>query len=325
MWLNLGTIVVAVILAVATAAGFGVALSKRADSPRAARPVPTEVAATSPSSQRAANAAIAPVATVLAAFDDRTVWVGRGGSCAKGGAQVSITHDGGLSWSKRTLPGAVRSLTRVHATGAEAAFIVGAGTDCQARMWGTGDAGSSWSDPQRPSETWARNPKGGATVVSPADPASPACPDSSVVDLDANTDAGVVLCANGQILTSGTGKSWAPRDQKPKAVAVAAGSGAVFAAEVNTSGCTGVRVSEVQMRAVTNTGDATSPPTTLRESDEVSGTTPSTPSCLTVEKVKAGSVALALVGKGGWLTVGNDLYRSDDLKRWDKAGTISAG
>lgn len=323
VWLNLGTIVIAVLLAVATAVGFGIAVNKRAESPRAARPVPTTVAATSGSTGAgAARPAIAPVTTVLGAFDDRTVWAGRVGSCAKGGAQVSLTHDGGLSWSKRPLPTNLQTLTRVRSTSAQTAFIVGAGSNCTTRTWGTGDGGQAWSDPQAPADTWARSPRAGAKVVTPADPSSPACGKSAVVDLDADTDGGVVLCANGQILTSGTGKTWSPRDQAQGRGRHRTGE-KVYAAEVDTSGCTGVRVSEVEARAVTATGEASSssnPP-----ADSLTSSTPPKDSCVNVTNVKAGSVALATVGNGGWLAIGSTLYRSDDLKRWDKARSFSAG
>ena len=85
-----------------------------------------------------------PVRRLLVAVDDRRAWRVSTGTCAGGGASVSLTTDGGRSWHARTTPFA--SISRlVVPPGSTGVFAVGADGGCGAQLQRTADSGTTWA------------------------------------------------------------------------------------------------------------------------------------------------------------------------------------
>jgi len=256
---------------------------------------PTPSTRPSPSPPSNPSSAV-PVRRLLVAVDDRRAWRVSTGTCAGGGASVSLTTDGGRSWHARTTP--LASISRlVVPPGATGVFAVGADGGCGAQLRRSVDSGATWAD---------ATGLGGFFYTDPGDPGSVAVPGRDTVQacggqpiLDLAVDAGglEVLCPGGQLRSIGDGDAtWTDGPRISGAVALTTSRidpARTYVARVGQTVCAGVQI--------VDTGRLADPVTCVPRTD------PITP----------GSVSLSVEGTAGWLLVGGDVYNSgNSLDNW---------
>ena len=251
-----------------------------------------------PATAAATTTPVAPLQTILVAINDKAAWRINVGTCAKGGAKVATTTDGGTTWADAKAP--LGTIVRVRPTDGQTAFVVGAGSTCVAELKDTSDGGATWTSGSTVGSAWFRDPKNPVTVRSPGPASSAPCGRREVLDLAViSVGSARVLCADGLVRsTTDTGASWTDSGKARGAVALAvrpATPAQTYVAVLDAPGCAGV-----QVRAVTK-----SAPT----------------SCASTPLPKGpGQIALSLVAGGGWLSVGDTTLRSTDkLVTWSNS------
>ena len=270
------------------------------DSPSASvRPSSTPSVKPSPTAPGTATTApVAPLQTILVAIDDKAAWRINVGTCAKGGAKVATTTDGGTTWADAKAP--LGTIVRVRPTDGQTAFVVGADATCVAELKDTSDGGATWASGGAVGSAWFRDPKNPLTVRSPGPASSAPCGRREVLDLAViSVGSARVLCADGLVRsTTDTGASWTDSGKARGAVALAvrpATPAQTYVAVLDAPGCAGVQVRRVDKSALT--------------------------SCVQVAAPKTpGQIALSLVAGGGWLSVSGKTMRStDNLLTWSPA------
>ena len=123
--------------------------SVRPSSTSSAKPSP-------PATGTATTAPAAPLQTILVAINDKAAWRINVGTCAKGGAKVATTTDGGTTWADAKAP--LGTIVRVRPTDGQAAFVVGAGSTCVAELKDTSDGGATWTSGSAVGSAWFRDP-----------------------------------------------------------------------------------------------------------------------------------------------------------------------
>lgn len=266
----------------------------------------TPAAATSPSTaaptsgaSASAGLAAAPLTRLVLAVDATHAWRVDVGSCADGGAAVATSSNGGRTWTAHDAP--VKAITRLRATSARSAFVIGADGSCAASMRNTSNGGTSWTSGGGVGSSWYRDAAAPKVVHTPRGAeARPCRGGAKVVDLlPVSTARATVLCADGQVrATSDSGASWSASGSAPGALAAASDGGTdTWVARAGDQGCDGIAV----VRA--------SRPTDVIGCAKVSLT-----------GVEPGQVALSAAGSAGWLLVGDQtLHSTDGLKTWTLA------
>lgn len=142
------------------------------------------------------------------AINDKQAWRINVGWCAKGGAKVATTTDGGATWAQAKT--ALNTIVRVRPTDGRTAFVIGADTTCAAELQNTSDAGATWSSGSAVGSAWYRDPKNPLVLRAPGPATSQPCGKREVLDLAViSIGSARVLCADGQVRsTTDTGSSW---------------------------------------------------------------------------------------------------------------------
>ena len=279
-----------------------VALAFRPDPAGASVQVPAPVStptATTSTTSAAPTAGTTPVREVIAAVDGRRAWRGTLGTCREGGAGLSVTADGGRTWTTRSAP--AQALGRVQPVDAYRGFVIGAKVaGCSVGEYATDDDAATWRGPRAVEGGWSRRPGGDpTTVITPRRPDARPCGTTTVVDLArVSATRAVVVCADGRLVrsTDGGGK-WTTLATVEGALAVGArddaGTPAVYVARA-TDDCAGVEVAKV------------------------SGAAASKVACVKTSLGGAdGKVSISVVDEGGWLAVADATWRSDaSLETW---------
>ncbi len=281
-----------------------VALAFRPDAAEASAtptPVPaaTSTAAASATTPATRVAESTPVTQVIAAVDGKRAWRATLGTCRDGGSSVSVTDDGGRTWTNRET--AAPALGRIQPVGTTRGFVIGAPKDCSAGEYATDDDGKTWRGPRDIEGGWARVPGGDKPTIvnTPKRPDARPCGGTTVIDLvRVSASKAVAACADGRIVRSIDGGSrWTSLATVEGTLAVAAreekGTPAVYVART-VEGCTGVEVARVADGKATRVACIT----TLLDGAE-------------------GRVSLSVVDDAGWLAVADATWRSgSDLKSW---------
>lgn len=254
----------------------------------AGRSVSSSASSASPSVTGSSDAPAVKVTNLtrfVAPVGPEIAWVVESGTCDEPGT-MWVTADGGGSWARTDLPGRV---VRAKPSSVASGFVTGGDAKCALRLWNTGDAGESWSDPTGAEEAWSRQPENDRDVHTPSDLVVKPCTDSEVVDL-APLDArrARVLCLDGKVrATRDGGETW-PRETTVKgalAVGIAEGSqGVVVRADASCAG--GVLVSSLSQGRLGRGRCVAATPVT-------------------------GRVAVASAGSTWWLVVGDAVFRAD--------------
>jgi len=256
---------------------------------------PSGTSSTTATTDTATTAPAPRLQTILVAINDKAAWRIDVGSCAKGGAKVAITTDGGATWAHAKT--SLNTVVRVRPTDSQSAFIVGADSTCAAELKNTSDAGATWASGSAVGSAWFRDLKSPVTVRSPGPASSAPCGQQAVLDLAVQSVGSArVLCADGLVRsTTDTGGSWTDSGKASGAVALAvspASPAQTYVAIPDAPGCTGIQVRPIEASAPTSC---------------VQSTAPRNP----------GQIALSLVAGGGWLSVGDTTFRStDQLATW---------
>jgi hypothetical protein len=261
-----------------------------------ATPTPSASATRTPAPGPTTAAAPAvPLQTILVALDSQQAWRVNVGSCAKGGAKLATTTDGGSTWADART--SLATIVRVRPSNGRTAFVVGAGSACAAELQDTSDGGATWASGSNVGNAWFRDPKNPMTVRAPGPATSAPCGPRAVLDLAViSIGSARVLCADGLVRsTTDTGSSWLDTGKASGAVALAVSSATpaqTYVAVLAAPGCDGVQVRQVNQSAPT--------------------------SCVkTAAPTNPGQIALSLVAGGGWLSIGDTTMRSTDkLVTW---------
>lgn len=260
-------------------------------------PSPSPKATTTPTatpSSPAQPTAPRPLRVEVMGVSTSVAWRIGVGSCDKGGASVSVTGDGGKTWQPATAP--LSTILRLKAVNTASAFVIGAESACAPTYASTGNGGATWSTGGPLDRAWYRDPAKPAVVHAPGPATSTPCGRSDVLDLAVvSYSQARVLCAGGTVRsTADAGASWSSAGTVRGAVALAvppATPSRTYLAVLGQAGCGGVVIERLG-------GQATS-----------CAPAPATPA--------PGTVALAVVDGGGWLTVGERTLRStDSLSTW---------
>ncbi len=125
--------------------------------PVAATSAPVPASPTPETSTMPVQSAVVPLRTSVTTVDADVAWRVTVGSCVTGGGAVAVTSDGGRTWRDRPAP--YPQISRVEATDASSAFVVGADERCEMGVRTTTSSGVTWSAPGPVSDTWARDAK----------------------------------------------------------------------------------------------------------------------------------------------------------------------
>jgi hypothetical protein len=237
----------------------------------------------------------APLRTMLVALDDQRAWRAASGSCSAGGAALSVTADGGRTWTKgRTT---LRRIVRLRPADTQVAFAVGATSSCTAEIRDTIDGGGSWTSTGDVNTAWFRDPKDPRVVQAPGPAASQPCGQRAVLDLAVvATESARALCADGLVRsTADNGGAWTDEGTVDGAVALAVPAlkpAETYVARPGAPDCAGVQIQRVRPLVVV--------------------------ACVkTAIPEGPGQIAISLVDGGGWLAVGSTTMRStDNLVTW---------
>ena len=266
-------------------------------------PSPTPTLSGTPTTTAPPTLAVEPVPlrSTLVALGEREAWRVSVGSCSAGGGAVSVTSDGGKTWSVGAVP--AQAVMRVRPSSATEAFIISAGSDCTPGVRTTTDGGATWGPAGAVATTWFRDPTDPQLVHSPGPRGGRPCDAAPVLDLAPVTGPGAqVLCGDGTIrATADYGASWSPAGSVPGALALDArveeGASAAYVLLPPGEACRGLQVVRVGQ-----------PPS----ASQVLG-------CVDVAgaPVEAGTVSLSIKGASGWVMVGERVWRSQDgLRSW---------
>ena len=263
---------------------------------------PAAAATASPTSDSSAPAdlAAAPLTRLVLAVDATHAWRVDVGSCGDGGAAVATSSNGGRTWTSHDVP--VKAITRLRATSARSAFVIGTDGSCAATMRNTSNGGTSWTSGGGVGSSWYRDAAAPKVVHTPrGGEARPCRGGAKVVDLlPVSSAKATVLCADGQVRsTTDSGASWSASGSATGALAAAPdGDTGTWVARTD-AGCDGIAV----VRA--------SAPTDVIGCAKVS-----------LSGVEPGQVALSAAGSSGWLLVGDQtLHSTDGLKTWTLASS----
>jgi len=255
-----------------------------------------------PTSGGASTMAVDPVPlrNTMVALSGAVAWRTSSGSCDGGGGSVSVTSDGGRTWSRSAVPAQV--VIRVRPKSANGATVIATERDCRPGVRLTADGGSTWSPPTSADGTWFRDAKDPLVVHSPAPRSDRPCGDAAVLDLAPLTvSTAHVLCGDGSVRASAdTGASWRAVGVVPQALAldsrVEKAADTAYVVRVG-DGCAGLQVVRVE---------PTSASAQPLGCVDVSG-----------GPVEPGTITLSVNGPHGWLGVGERVWRStDDLRTW---------
>lgn len=241
---------------------------------------------------------VVPVTVGLTAVTATTALRFSTGSCSTGGADLSLTRDGGTSWTTRPAP--FDATVRIKVRADESAFAIGAksGGKCAPSIRQASSFDGTFGSAQRTGDTWFRDPRSADSVGLPSGGTGHPCgTGGAVVDLAVDSGA-AALCDDGAVMTSETGSRWKRKASVPGALAVAQTTGGrVLVAASGIGECDGIALV-----------DAAKP-------GEVLGC-----AALKVADVEAGTVAVAVTADSGWIAVGSDTYRSDgSFGTWKKS------
>lgn len=241
-----------------------------------------------------------PLRNSIVALSGAVAWRTSSGSCDGGGGSVSVTSDGGKTWSRSAVPAQV--VIRVRPKSANGATVIATERNCRAGVRVTADGGSTWSAPTSADGTWFRDGKDPLVVHSPAPRSERPCGDAAVLDLAPLTVSSAhVLCGDGSVRASAdTGASWRAVGVVPQALAldsrVEKAADTAYVVRVG-EGCAGLQVVRVE---------PTSASAQPLGCVDVSG-----------GPVEPGTITLSVSGPHGWLGVGERVWRStDDLRTW---------
>ena len=263
----------------------------------------------SPSVSVGANAsstsptAAEPLRRLVVGVDEAHAWVVRVGSCADAAASVTMTADAGQTWSEPTELS--HGVTRLRPSAASTAFVVaGTRAACTPKLRTTTDGGATWSDGGSATATWYRDPAKPQVVHVPDAGSARPCDDRAVADLAVGTTGHAsVLCADGTVLsTVDTAATWQDRGRLSGALAITTDSGnRTVAARVGAPSCAGLQIMRIGRRRPLG--------------------------CIEMGPgdIEPGQVAISAAGSVGWLTAGQQVWRSiDGLERWTPtASTMS--
>ncbi|GAA3711881.1 hypothetical protein GCM10022399_30850 [Terrabacter ginsenosidimutans] len=291
------------LLALLVIDGLLVALAFRPDAAEASatapapRPAATSVATRTTAATKAAEAV--PITNAIAAVDGKRAWRAKLGTCRDGGSTISVTDDGGRTWTKRET--AAPALGRIQPVGTTRGFVIGAPKDCSAGEYATDDDGKTWRGPRDIEGGWSRVPGGDkpTLVITPKRPDARPCGETAVIDLArVSASRAVAACADGRVVRSIDGGSrWTSLATVDGTLAVAAreekGTPTVYVART-VEGCAGVEVAKVADGKASRVACVT----TLLDGSE-------------------GRVSLSVVDDAGWLAVADATWRSgSSLKSW---------
>ena len=242
-----------------------------------------------------------PVGILLVGLDSDVAWRATTGTCGDGGAELSVTRDGGSSWDEVEVP--ATTITRVQPLTGGTGFIVGADRGCGQSEFTTDDDGASWIGPRPLVGGWARKLAEPNEVVTPDDANSRPCGDQNVLDLSRiSAEQAEALCRDGSVkVTNDGGATWSESGEAEGAVALSNrledGVLTTYAARAGVEGCDGVQIAKV-----------------------VRGEQPAEVACVETANVIPGSVAISASPQAGWLVVGDQAWVSGaDLATWEQA------
>ncbi len=242
---------------------------------------------------------VVPLTVALTAVNTTTALRFSTGSCSTGGADLSLTRDGGSSWTTRPAP--FDTTVRIKVRGDRSAFAIGAksGGKCAPSIRQASSFDGTFGSAQRTGDTWFRDPRSADSVGLPSGGTGHPCgTGGAVVDLAVVDSGAVALCDDGAVMTSETGSSWKRKASVPGGLAVAQTTGGrVLVAASGIGDCDGIALVDAA-----KPGDALGC------------------AALKVADVKAGTVAVAVTADSGWIAVGSDTYRSDgSFGTWTKS------
>ena len=266
-------------------------------------PSPTATSSGTPTTTGPPTVSVEPVPlrSTLVALGELAAWRSAAGSCGAGGGAVSVTSDGGKTWSAGAVP--AQAVMRVRPSSATRAFVISAGADCAPGVRTTTNGGATWGQAGAVGSTWFRDPADPQLVHSPGPREGRPCGATPVLDLAPVTASGAqVLCGDGTVRATGdSGASWSPVGAVPGALALDArveqGGSTAYVLLRPGDACRGLQVVRV---AQTPTAS------------EVLG-------CVDVAggPVEAGTMSLSINGANGWVMVGDRVWRSQDgLRSW---------
>lgn len=242
-----------------------------------------------------------PVRILLAALDREVAWRATVGSCATGGATLSISVDGGTTWDDVEAP--ADTIARVQPLDRQRGFIVGGVDSCAQDQFTTEDGGRTWAGPDALVGGWARRLDVRSEVTTPQSPAATPCGGDAVIDLSrTSADQAEALCREGGVkVTDDGGVTWRDSGEAEGALAISnrleGGVLATYVVRAGVAGCGGLQVAKVT-RGVGATEVA----------------------CVDAAQGSAGNVAISVAAEAGWLVVGERTWVSGaDLTDWEQA------
>jgi hypothetical protein len=262
--------------------------------PTSATTTPTTATTGAP----AASVKVVPLTVGVVAVDARTAFRFITGSCRSGESRVELTRNGGASWGPKAAP--FDTMTRIRIRSDGSTFVVGAdrGSGCAPGIKEASSYDRDWTAQSSASGAWYRDPRDSKRVGVRSGGASRPCGSAPVVDLSVTDSRAVVLCQGGDLRVSRTGDSWETAATVPGALAVAlASQNRSVVAVPGAAGCAGIAIL-----------------------DSASPDPPLGCATVTLSGVKPGTVSLSVSSDGGWLLVGEDVFRSNgDLGSWKKS------
>ncbi|HKX68273.1 MAG TPA: hypothetical protein VJN29_13730 [Intrasporangium sp.] len=228
-------------------------------------------------------------------------WRATTGTCTEGGAELSVTRDGGASWDEVEVP--ARTISRVQPLTGGTGFIVGSDRGCGQSEFTTDDDGATWVGPRPLVGGWARKIAAPNEIVTPEDANSRPCGDQDVLDLSrTSAEQAEALCRDGSVkVTNDSGATWSESGQAEGALAFSnrleGGVLTTYAARAGVEGCDGVQIAKV-----------------------IRGEEPAEVACVETTEPTPGSVAISTSPEAGWLLVGDEAWVSGaDLTAWEQA------
>ena len=267
----------------------------------ASSPTTSSASSTSPTSSTT-PVQPAPLRMALVAVNGAVAWRTTRGSCPDGGGSVSVTSDGGKTWTPRAV--GAQAVMRVRPTSTTAASVVSASRDCEPQVRTTSDSGATWTQAGGTNTTWFRDLQDNRLVHSPGLQAVRPCDEAAVLDLAPVGSSGAwALCGDGRLRASeDSGASW----NTPGTV-----SGAVaLDARADKTGSTAyvLRVAdECDGLQIVRVGGGRAAASAL--------------GCVEVSAgIESGTITLSVAGSDGWVGIGERVWRSrDGMQTWSPA------
>ncbi|MDC5697681.1 hypothetical protein OO014_10455 [Intrasporangium calvum] len=268
-----------------------------AEAPTSPTATPRDAATSSTEGQSSPR----PVRILLAALDLEVAWRATVGTCAAGGATLSITVDGGTTWDEVEPPAG--TISRIQPLDLDRGFIVGGAEGCAQDQFTTEDGGQAWAGPVALVGGWARKLDVPTEVTTPQSPAARPCGDDTVLDLSrTSSQQAEALCSDGSVrVTEDGGVGWSDSGEASGAVALAnrleGGVLTTYVVRLRAEGCDGLQVAKV-----------------------VQGIEPGEVACIEADAPTGGNVALSVAEGAGWLVVDDRTWVSGpDLTVWEEA------